>query len=139
VIRPNRVHPQRSELMAKAWLQSLSELRDADIVIGWDSLGSWDGRQTLITIDDVFSNLLGPFTIRNCVQIDVWSPDRSEELAQAIWRDVETSDAKRLSAPKFIPDQGGRCSLDLEFHVPAEEDRPTPPGDQLTASQHDQV
>lgn len=134
MIRPNRVHPQHSELMAKAWLQSLFELRDADIVIGWDSLGSWDGQQTLITIDDVFSNLPGPFTIRNCVQIDVWSPDRSEELAQAIWREVETVDAKRLSGPKFIPDQGGRCSLDLEFHVPAEEDRPTAPGDQLPTS-----
>lgn len=120
MIPPSRVHPQPSELIAKAWLQSLSELRNADVVVGWDALGSWDGQQTMVTIDDVFSDLPGPFAVENCVQIDVWSPDRAEELAQAIWRRVETANAKRLSAPKFIPDQGGRCSLDLEFHVPAE-------------------
>jgi hypothetical protein len=95
-------------------------MRGVHVVVGWDALGSWDGQQTLVTIDDVFSNLPGPFTLDNCVQIDVWSPVRAEELAQAIWRAVETADVNRLSAPKFIPDQGGRWSLDLEFRVPAE-------------------
>jgi hypothetical protein len=120
MIRPPKVHPQPSELAAQAWLQSLAEMRGLDVVIGWEALGSWDGQQTLITIDDVFSNLPGPFVIQNCVQIDVWSPDRAGEVAQAIWRATETIDANRLSAPKFIPNQGGRWSLDLEFRIPAE-------------------
>jgi hypothetical protein len=102
MIRPPRVHPQPSELAAQVWLQSLDDTRDLDVTIGWDALGSWDRQQTLITIDDVFSNLPGPFVIQNCVQIDVWSPDRAEELAQAIWRAAETADANRLSTPKFI-------------------------------------
>jgi hypothetical protein len=75
MIRPLRVHPQPSELAAQAWLQSLAEMQGLDVVIGWDALGSWNGQETLITIDDVFSNLPGPFVVQNCVQIDVWSPD----------------------------------------------------------------
>lgn len=115
---PPRVHPQPSELAVQTWLQSLAEMRRAEIAVGWDSLNSWDGQRPLITIDDVFSNLPGPFGVKNCIQIDVWSPDQAEELAQAIWRSAETVSCNRLSAPKFIPNQGGRWSLDLEFLLP---------------------
>lgn len=118
------MHPQPSELTAQAWLQSLAEMQDVDVAVGWDALGSWDGQQALVTIDDILSNLPDPFALGSCVQIDVWSPDRAEELAQAIWRAAETADVNRLSAPKFIPDQGGRSSLDLEFRVPPEATSP---------------
>jgi hypothetical protein len=112
-----RVHPQPSELAAQAWLQSLPEMQGIDVAIGWDALDSRDSYRPLITIDDVFSNLSGRFVVQNCVQIDVWSRDRAEELAQAIWRSTETAHANRLRAPQFIPNQGGRWSLDLEFRI----------------------
>lgn len=140
MVRPHRVHPQPSELAAQAWLQSLAEMRGVDIMVGWDALGSWDGQRPLVTIDDVFSNLPGPFVVQNCVQIDVWSPDRAEELAQAIWQAAETADTNRLSAPKFIPDQGGRWSLELEFRIPAERHRSAlVQAEEITDQQHDQV
>jgi hypothetical protein len=107
-----------SELAAQAWLQSLPELRDVEVVIGWDSLATWDGQQTLITIDDVLSKLPGKFVVPSCVQIDVWSPDQAGRLAQIIWRAAEPADVDRLSGPKFVPDQGGRWSLDLGFRAP---------------------
>jgi hypothetical protein len=112
-----RVHPQPSELVAQTWLRSLDELKGLDITIGWDAVGPWDGQSVLITVDDVFSNLPGPFVIQNCVQIDVWSPRRAEELAQSIWRAAAAAQARRIRAPQFVPHQGGRWSLDIEFDV----------------------
>jgi hypothetical protein len=92
-------------------------MQGVDVTVGCDALSTWNGQRALITIDDVFSNLPGPFGVQNCVQIDVWSPDRAGELAQAIWQAAETADVSRLSGPKCIPNQGGRWSLDLEFRV----------------------
>jgi len=68
----------------------------------------------------MLSNLPGPFGVQSCIQIDIWPPDKAEELPEAIWRAAKTEDFSRLSEPKFIPDQGGRWSLDLEFRKPTE-------------------
>ena len=54
----------------------------------------------------------------NCVQIDVWSPDRARELGKAIWKAAaEVTGIGRQMGPRFMANQGGRVTLDLEFRA----------------------
>jgi hypothetical protein len=116
--RPARVHPQPSELAAQAWLKSLPELGDVRITAGWDALTGWDSQSPMITLDDVLSGMGEPSAAANCVQIDVWSPDRAEELAGVIWQAAaEPVAIVRLMGPRSVPNQGGRVTLDLEFRA----------------------
>jgi hypothetical protein len=119
--RPARVHPQPSELAAQAWLQSLPELQDVSITAGWDALTDWDHQQPMITLDDAMSGFSEPSAAASCVQVDVWSPDRAEELGDAIWKAAaEPAEIGRLMGPRFMPNQGGRVTLDLEFRAVSE-------------------
>lgn len=114
--RSERVHPQPSELLAQSWLQTLPELDGVSITAGWDVLTNWDQKRSMITVDDVLSDMPEPMGVVSCVQIDVWSPDRAKELGDAIWKAAaEPGDIGRLMEPRFVPNQGGRVTLDLEF------------------------
>src|SRR5580698_1041540 len=114
--RPARVRPQPSELAAQAWLRALPELQGVRVTAGWDALTDWDGQGPLITLDDALSGTREPMGATNCVQIDVWSPDRATELGEAIWEAAaEVTDICRLMGPRFMANQGGRVTLDLEF------------------------
>jgi hypothetical protein len=116
--RPVRIHPQPSELAAQAWLQTLPELQGVRITAGWDALTDWDGQEPLVTLDDALSGSGEPMAVANCVQIDVWSPDRARELGKAIWKAAaEVTGIGRQMGPRFMANQGGRVTLDLEFRA----------------------
>jgi hypothetical protein len=116
--RPARVHPQPSELAAQAWLQTLAELQGVRVAAGRDALTDWDGQQPLVTLDDSLSGFPRPMAVANCVQIDVWSPDCARELGEAIWKAAaEITTIGRLMGPRFMANQGGRVTLDLQFRT----------------------